>query len=234
MARSEPASSSRPRAEPAPRPPLTKPQRPARLPETPVPPIPVVDESRSDIASMQYSAYRTDLSNHRTGLSEHRTSLSEYRTDLSMERTDLSTERTDMSMRRTGMSFQRTRLSADRTLMSVIRTSLSLISFGFTIYQAFEKLRQAGTLDHAGAPRNFGVTLVLLGIVMLVVGIVYHVQFMTGLRQTRDEMIAEGLIHGQSRYPVSFTLITAVILLVIGLFAIFSMVFNVGPFTDGA
>ena len=50
----------------------------------------------------------------------------------------------------------------------------------------------------------------------------------------RDEMIAEGLIHGQSRYPVSFTLITAVILLVIGLFAIFSMVFNVGPFTDGA
>jgi uncharacterized membrane protein YidH (DUF202 family) len=212
---------------------MAKPVRPAHLPETPVPPIPSVDESKSDLASVQYSAYRTGLSNHRTGLSEHRTSLSEYRTDLSTMRTDLSTERTDMSMRRTGMSFQRTRLSADRTLMSVIRTSLSLISFGFTIYQAFEKLRQAGTLAHAGAPRNFGVTLVLLGILMLIVGIVYHLQFMIGLRLTREEMIDEGLIHGQSRYPVSFTLITAVILLIIGLFAIFSMVFNIGPFTDG-
>ena len=53
----------------------------------------------------------------------------------------------DMSMRRTGMSFQRTRMSAERTLMSVIRTSLSLIGFGFTIFQFFQKLREAGTLD---------------------------------------------------------------------------------------
>ncbi len=124
--------------------------RPKRLPETPVPPIPKVDET-SELASTQYSAYRTGLSNHRTGLSEHRTSLSEYRTDLSMHRTDLSTDRTEMSMRRTGMSFQRTRMSAERTLMSVIRTSLSLIGFGFTIYQVFEKLRDAGTITHARA-----------------------------------------------------------------------------------
>jgi putative membrane protein len=45
----------------------------------------------------------------------------------------------ELSSRRTGMSFQRTRMSADRTLMSVIRTSLSLISFGFTIFQVFQK-----------------------------------------------------------------------------------------------
>ena len=48
----------------------------------------------------------------------------------------------ELSARRTGMSFQRTRMSADRTLMSVIRTSLSLISFGFTIFQVFERLRE--------------------------------------------------------------------------------------------
>lgn len=210
------------------------PERPERLEVAPVPPIPEVDESKPDIASVQYSAYRTGLSNHRTGLSEHRTSLSEFRTDLSTHRTDLSTERTEMSMRRTGMSFQRTRLSADRTLMSVIRTSLSLISFGFTIYQVFEKLRDAGALAHAAAPRNFGVTLVLLGIVMLIIGIVYHVQFMIGLRRERNDMREAGLIHGDSGYPVSFTLITAVVLLVIGLVAIFSMVFNVGPFVDAA
>ena len=51
----------------------------------------------------------------------------------------------ELSSRRTGMSFQRTRMSADRTLMSVIRTSLSLISFGFTIFQVFEKLRETTT-----------------------------------------------------------------------------------------
>ena len=137
---------------------------------------------------------------------------------------------TELSMRRTGMSFQRTRMSADRTLMSVIRTSLSLIGFGFTIFQFFEKLKQAGTLAHAAAPRNFGTTLVALGIVMLVFGIVYHVQFMLGLRKERRAMTDAGLVHGESRFPVSFTLVTAVVLLGIGILAIASMVFGAGPF----
>ncbi|TAM99077.1 MAG: DUF202 domain-containing protein [Rhizobiaceae bacterium] len=204
--------------------------RPRRMPESPVPPIPDVDQSKSDVASVQYSAYRTSLSNHRTGLSEHRTSLSEYRTDLSTHRTDLSTERTEMSMRRTGMSFQRTRMSADRTLMSVIRTSLSLISFGFTIFQVFQKMRDQALVTSAAAQRNFGVTLVLLGIVMLIVGIAYHLQFMIGLRGERNAMRDAGLIHAQSRFPPSMTLVAAVILLLIGIAAILSMVFRVGPF----
>jgi Domain of unknown function (DUF202) len=79
--------------------------------------------------------------------------------------------------RRTGQAFQRTRMSADRALMSVIRTSLSLLSFGFTISQVFEKLRDAGTIAHAGAASNFGIALVILGILMLFGGIVYHLQF---------------------------------------------------------
>lgn len=136
----------------------------------------------------------------------------------------------ELSSRRTGMSFQRTRLSADRTLMSVIRTSLSLISFGFTIFQVFQKLREAGTLASASAPRNFGLALVFLGVGMLIVGIIYHVQFMLGLRATRSEMTGDELIHGESRFPVSYTLIIAMLLLVIGIAAIVSMVFNVGPF----
>src|ERR1700761_4849301 len=76
----------------------------------------------------------------------------------------------ELSSRRTGMSFQRTRLSADRTLMSVIRTSLSLISFGFTIYQFFEKVQREAPNDmHVRAPRNFGETLIYLGIAMVAV-----------------------------------------------------------------
>jgi putative membrane protein len=136
----------------------------------------------------------------------------------------------ELSARRTGMSFQRTRMSADRTLMSVIRTSLSLIGFGFTIFQFFEKLKDAGTLAHAAAPRNFGLTLVFLGVGMLVLGIIYHLQFMFGLRIERNQMTEDGLIHGKSRFPPSLTLITALILLLIGIAAIVSMVFQVGPF----
>ncbi len=136
----------------------------------------------------------------------------------------------DLSSRRTGMSFQRTRLSADRTLMSVIRTSLSLISFGFTIFQVFEKLREQDIITHASAARNFGVALVGLGIVMLIGGIGYHLQFMLHLREERAAMVAEGLVHGESKFPVSLTLVTAIILLMIGILAITSMVFRIGPF----
>jgi putative membrane protein len=135
----------------------------------------------------------------------------------------------ELSMRRTGMSFQRTRMSADRTLMSVIRTSLSLISFGFTIFQIFQKLHDANVLKTSGSARNFGETLVFLGIAMLIVGIAYHVTFMLGLRKERDAMKDAGLVHAQSAYPPSMTLIVAILLLGIGIVAVISMITGLGP-----
>jgi putative membrane protein len=137
---------------------------------------------------------------------------------------------TELAMRRTGMSFQRTRMSADRTLMSVIRTSLSLISFGFTIYQVFQKLKEAGTLTNSAPARNFGLALVWLGIAMLILGIVYHVRYMLGLRGIRHELHSAGLIHAQSQFPTSLTLITALCLLAIGCVAVLGLGFHVGPF----
>ena len=136
----------------------------------------------------------------------------------------------ELSSRRTGMSFQRTRMSADRTLMSVIRTSLSLIGFGFTIYQVFTKAHEAQLLKSAGAPRNFGIALVALGIAMLLTGIGYHVSFMLELRKERAQMRADGLIHAETQYPLSLTLIVAIVLLLLGIAAIVSMTFGVGPF----
>ena len=176
----------------------------------PVIAIPVVDKSDSDRASVEYSEHRTKLSTHRTAL---------------------STRRTEMSSRRTGMSFQRSRMSADRTLMSVIRTSMALISFGFTIYQFLGHMAQAGMvtgMPHAA--RNFGVALVWLGVGMTLVGIFYHVQFMVGLRRERRSMCADGLVHGQSRFPLSFTLLVAVLLLALGVSALTSLTFQIGPF----
>jgi uncharacterized membrane protein YidH (DUF202 family) len=205
------------------------PVRPARIDETPVPPLPPVDESDSGKASVELSKHRTKLSTHRTKLSEHRTQLSEYRTDISMLRTKLSTARTEMSTRRTGMSFQRTRMSADRTLMSVIRTALSLIGFGFTIFQIFQKMYDAKVLPTTAPARHFGTALMLLGVIMLAAGIGYHLVFMRGLRGLRSSMHTDGLIHAQSGFPVSLTLLTAILLLLLGLVAIVSVVWQIGP-----
>src|SRR4051812_12067944 len=123
-----------------------------------VPPIPPVDASDPDRASVEYSQHRTKLSTHRTALSAHRT-------ELSTRRTTLSLRRTDMSGWRTGMSFQRTRLSAERTLMSVIRTALSLITFGFAIYQVLGHMMEQKLVTGAPhAARNFGLALIWLGV----------------------------------------------------------------------
>ena len=65
---------------------------------------------------------------------------------------------------------------------------------------------------------------------MLAVGIVYHLRFMIGLRNQREEMRRDGLIHAESQYPVSLTLIVAALLLVIGVLAILSMMYDIGPF----
>lgn len=138
----------------------------------------------------------------------------------------------EISGRRTALSLQRTRMAADRTLMAVIRTSLSLIGFGFTIFQVFQKLHEAQLLKRAQAPRNFGEALVLLGIAALAVGIVYHGRFMIALRRERKQLNADGLIPAEPQFPVSQTLIIALLLLLLGLGTIVSMTFSVGPFGD--
>jgi putative membrane protein len=137
----------------------------------------------------------------------------------------------ELASRNTGLAVQRTRMSADRTLMSVIRTSLSLLSFGFTIAQIFQKLTESKVLSGEGtAGRHFGIALVLVGITMLILGILYHGQFMLALRVSRKHMIEDGLIGGKSPFPPSLTLITAVVLLGISIAAITSMIFHIGPF----
>ena len=137
----------------------------------------------------------------------------------------------ELASRRTGMSFQRTRLSAERTMMGVVRTSLSMISFGFTIFSFFGQLQERHMLKRANAPRHFGMALIILGVGILTVGIVYHLAFMRELRNERQTLADEGLIRAQTAYPVSYTLIVAVLLLLFGLTAIADMVFDVGPFT---
>jgi putative membrane protein len=146
---------------------------------------------------------------------------------------DLSSMPAKLASRRTTLAFQRTRMSADRTLMAVIRTSLSLIGFGFTIYQFFRyMLETAGAMRllRGEAPRNFGLALVILGVLMLSLGIWRHVAFMLELRAERKTLANRELIPGDDRFPISITLITATLLWTIGLIALVGMAMRAGPF----
>jgi len=136
----------------------------------------------------------------------------------------------ELASRNTGLAFQRTRMAADRTLMAVIRTSLSLLSFGFTISQIYQKLVASKVLNEgADTIPHFGLALVVVGILMLVLGIMYHAQFMLELRRSRQQITEDGLIHGKSKFPPSLTVITAVVLLAISIAAIVNMLFHIGP-----
>lgn len=134
-----------------------------------------------------------------------------------------------LAARRTGMAFQRTRMAADRTLMAVMRTSLSLIGFGFTIFQFFQKLTEAGQISHDHAARRFGMALVALGILMLAGGIGYHASYMLELRRLRNEMKADGTLYARTQFPLSLSLFTAILLLFLGVFAVLAMAFDYGP-----
>jgi len=92
-------------------------------------------------------------------------------------------------------------MSADRTLMSVMRTSLSLIGFGFTIFQVFQKLYEADVLKSAHAAGNFARPWSCSHRDARA-GIGYHVQYMLELRRMRNQMTKDGLIHGETVFPV--------------------------------
>jgi len=139
---------------------------------------------------------------------------------------------TELSSQRTAMSFDRTALSSDRTLMSVVRTSLSLIAFGFTIFQFFHKV--SDTYIQGGlpplAPRRFGLALIVLGVIMLTLGILNHRHEALDRRRRRRKLFDDGLIHHVEARRLNSAMVVAILLLLVGIGAIFRVGLSVGPF----
>jgi len=139
---------------------------------------------------------------------------------------------TELASDRTAMALERTFMSVERTLMAMLRTSLALIGFGFTIFKFFHDL---GTQLHiqkaVSAPaKNFGLTLVILGIGLLIAGLYSHWQIVTQLRARRDRLHAEKLIRHRSHYTTSPTVVVAILLLLAGLLAVLGIMARMGPF----
>jgi putative membrane protein len=138
-----------------------------------------------------------------------------------------------MAGMRTALAFQRNRLAADRTLMAIMRTSLSMIGFGFTLFtfttNFIRRDGAAGVLAQQ-APTRFAMTMIVLGTLLLVLGIANHYRYMIMVRRQRDALVAQGLMPLNENFPLSLTLVTAFLLVLIGLAAGLSIIFRAGPF----
>jgi putative membrane protein len=131
----------------------------------------------------------------------------------------------ELSSNRTSLSFERTRMSADRTLMSTVRTSLSLISFGFTIHEVFS--RASNLFPHAEASgRRLGLSLLSLGILVLVMGLISHTLFDRELGARRRRLHDISLLRRAVEYRATPTYVAALCLLVIGLLALGRVAFQ--------
>ena len=138
---------------------------------------------------------------------------------------------TELSSNRTAMAFARTSAAFDRTMMPVVRTSLSLIGFGFTLFQVFHSLinKTPGVIPNH-APRNLGLALIALGVVLLVLGLLNHMRSAVDLRARRARLVALGLLrHAEPLRPSTISVIAA-LLLVVGVTAFTNIVFHNGLF----
>jgi putative membrane protein len=135
----------------------------------------------------------------------------------------------ELSSNRTSLSFERTLLSADRTLMSVVRTALALISFGFTIYEVFRQLHKSNVLPALApeAPRNLGLALILLGVMLLVFGIFGHARFRKELTARRQRLFTLHLLRREVQFRATSTFIVAFLLLLVGIAAAARIIFTI-------
>jgi putative membrane protein len=119
----------------------------------------------------------------------------------------------------------RTRLSIERTMMAWVRTAVALIGFGFAIVQYFNHLTQIPGAQPAylpTAPRYLGLALIACGILALLISIW---QYRSGLRYLRGEPFTPIAPTATERVQTP-VIAVAVLLIGIGLFAFFAVLFR--------
>jgi putative membrane protein len=131
---------------------------------------------------------------------------------------DIPLSANELAQERTEMGFGRTVMALERTLMAWIRTSLSLISFGFTIFKFLQAVHDtSGGRLREHAPRNLGFFMILLGMGLLLLAMIQFVVAMKNIQRFSDK-----------KTPMSLSLIGAIGVLLVGIFAVLNMFFGFG------
>lgn len=130
---------------------------------------------------------------------------------------DKSEDSTRLARKRTDFAMDRSYLATERTLMAWIRTALSMISFGFTIGKLGQvlndlEIKGIGGKIHTVSVETIAHFLVVLGTVALLGAAFQH-------RRRVRELYAMGL-----HYQISITFYVALLLAVVGVFALTALV----------
>ena len=116
----------------------------------------------------------------------------------------------------TPLAAERNRQALERTLIAWVRTAISLITFGYGFYKAGQLLGPTSPVDQAGlGPRQFGLTMILIGISALNLG-------------TREHRAELHQLHREfgTRVPASPRRMLALAVALLGLAAVASMLFR--------
>ncbi len=111
-------------------------------------------------------------------------------------------------------------MSAERTLMAWVRTSMSMITFGFTLIKTFQYLFEPGRAGRISphGPRNLGMMLIAIGTFALPLATMQYWRYRRSLSA-----------HGEKLRLFDLTLAVAVLVSLLGVFAILNVVFRLGP-----
>jgi putative membrane protein len=119
-------------------------------------------------------------------------------------------------------AWMRTRMAVERTILAWVRTAVSLIAFGFTIVQFFERMQDipgATPATFPQAPRYLGLALILAGIGSLIVAM-WEYRWTINYLWNDDYAPIAGMTTEGRKSPV---IAVAVVLLLVGIFAFFSV-----------
>ena len=122
-------------------------------------------------------------------------------------------------------AWLRTRLAVERTMMAYLRTAVSLIGFGFAIVQFFHNFHQMpaeSTARFPDAAWYLGLALIFCGIIAAVVAVREYRWTLRYLWGGSFAAIA-GMTKEGKHSPLDAT---AIVLILIGLFAFFAVLLN--------
>jgi putative membrane protein len=109
------------------------------------------------------------------------------------------------------LAYDRTRLAYQNTMMGWVRTATTLITFGFTIYKVLQETTQTG---RRFGPREFGITMVVIGLLALLASMW---DYQTNMRRLRSEC---------ANLPKSVAGVVAALVGLLGFLALIAMIFR--------